>query len=154
MDLMGNVNQGLYQTSTNGTQGTTGTNELSASTEDTGTAVSFGEALGLSGLGFGLVFAVLIVLIAFITAMSAALRCGQKKAKPASDTVAQKVDTPTAKAPVAPAPAVQAASDKADMYVTLNGVRHAVSVEEKVPHFTVKMNGKAYGVDVEKAEEE
>lgn len=115
------------------------------------------EALGLSGLGFALVFSVLIILMAFIAIMSALLRAGQKPAvketaAPAAP-VAAPAPQPVAAAPVVtPAPAVY--SGEADMFVTLDGKRHAVSVVEKLPRFTVTVNGKSHGVDVEKIEEE
>ena len=119
--------------------------------DQSGTDVSLTEALGLSGLGVGIVFAVLIVLMAFITIMSAVIRGGKKEAKPVA-VAEPKQSEPKAAAP-APAPVASASGD-ADMYVTLNGQRHAVSVEEKLPKFTVTLNGKAHAVDVEGVEEE
>ncbi|MBQ3195484.1 MAG: OadG family protein [Clostridia bacterium] len=120
--------------------------------------VALTEALALSGLGFGIVFAVLVVLMAFITVMSAIIRGGKKaekpvqkkeksKAAPTPAPVAAPVATPVA----APVAAVQG---DADMYVSLNGKKHAVSVEEKLPRFNISLNGKTHAVDVESVEEE
>lgn len=119
--------------------------------------ISIMDSLTYSGLGFGIVFSVLIVLMAFITIMSFILRAGQKAPKtekaekaPAPAPAPVKVEAPV----VAPAPAAPVCSGEADMFVTVNGKKHAVSVEEKIPRFTVTVNGKAHGVDVESVEEE
>ncbi|MBE6678275.1 MAG: hypothetical protein E7597_05735 [Ruminococcaceae bacterium] len=129
------------------------------SIEETGTDVTstvqeeveITEALALSGLGFGIVFAVLVVLMAFITVMSAVIRGGKKEEKPAKKAEVKK----EAPAPVKEAAPVSApVKGDADMYVSLNGKKHAVSVEEKLPRFTVTLNGKTHGVDVESVEEE
>lgn len=116
--------------------------------------VALTEALALSGLGFGIVFAVLVVLMAFITVMSAIIRGGKKAEKPVQKKEAPKAAP--APAPVAaPAPApVAAVQGDADMYVSLNGKKHAVSVEEKLPRFNISLNGKTHAVDVESVEEE
>ena len=111
------------------------------------------SALGLSGLGFGVVCIVLVVLMAFITVMSAILRGGKKEKNPKKKVEVKKeapVPAPAQKAEPAPV----AVKGDADMYVSLNGKKHAVSVEEKLPRFTVTLNGKTHGVDVENAEEE
>ncbi len=132
-----------------------GAEELSGTTQSVPILddVDVPAALALSGLGFGIVFSVLVVLMAFITVMSAVIRGGKKEEKPAQKQQKKAESTPVP-APVkeaAPAPAVKG---DADMYVSLNGKKHAVSVEEKLPRFTVTLNGKTHGVDVESAEEE
>lgn len=113
--------------------------------------VTLTDALGYSGLGVGIVFAVLVVLMAFIALMSALLRGSDKpKAAPA----------PKAEKP-APAPApvskveesVPVSAPDGAMYVTLDGKKHTVTVVEKVPQFTVKLGGKVHSVDVEPVEE-
>lgn len=125
--------------------------ELVTVTESSEEELGITEALGISGLGFGIVFTVLVVLMAFITVMSMALRGGKKESKPAVKSE-PKAAPKAGEAPKAvEAPAVKG---DADMYVSLNGVRHAVSVEEKVPRFTVTVNGKSHGVDVEEAKED
>ncbi len=108
------------------------------------------DALSISGLGFGIVFAVLVVLMVFITVMSAILRAGKKAPKAEKAEAPVKVEAPVA----APAPVASVPSGEADMFVTVNGKKHAVCVEEKIPRFTVTVNGKAHGVDVESVEEE
>lgn len=119
--------------------------------------ISIMDSLTYSGLGFGIVFSILIVLMAFITVMSLILRAGKKTPKtekaekaPAPAPAPVKVEAPV----VAPAPVAPVCSGEADMFVTVNGKKHAVSVEEKIPRFTVTVNGKAHGVDVESVEEE
>ncbi len=129
------------------------TENTTESTAEVGDEVTVSEALALSGLGFGIVFSVLVVLMAFITVMSAVIRGGKKKEKPAKKAEVKK-EAP-APAPVKEAAPVSApVKGDADMYVSLNGKRHAVSVEEKLPRFTVTLNGKTHGVDVESVEEE
>lgn len=115
--------------------------------------LALGEAVGISGLGIGIVFAVLAVLMAFITAMSAIIRSGKKEKPVKKKAVVSPapVATPAATVKAEEKPAV---AEGADMYVTYGGKRHAVSVEEKIPRFTVTVNGKAHGVDVESVEEE
>lgn len=119
-------------------------------------AVSMGDALGYSGLGIGIVFAVLVVLMAFIAVMSFFLK-GNSKAK-AEAPKAVKAEKEEKKAPasapvsqLAPAPATVPAGA---MFVTLGGKRHTVTVVEKIPQFTVKLNGKTHHVDVEPVEED
>lgn len=123
----------------------------SSVTESAQATVSLTDALGYSGLGVGIVFVVLVVLMAFITLMSAFLKgtSSKPKASPAPKPQAP-APAPVVSKPVAAAPAT--APDGA-MFVTLGGKRHVVSVEEKIPQFTVKLGGKTHNVDVEFVEE-
>lgn len=109
------------------------------------------DSLIYSVLGFAIVFTVLIVLMAFIGIMSKAFRSGKKTEKAEAEPVSAPVQVA---APVAaPAPAPATVPDGA-MFVTLGGIKHTVSVTEKLPRFNVKLNGKTYAVDVEDVEED
>jgi len=118
-------------------------------------ALGASDALAISGLGFVIVFVVLIVLMAFIGAMSFLLKGsnGKKKEK-VQKPVQAPVQKPAEKetAPVS-APAASSAPE-GSMFVTLGGKKHTVTVVEKVPRFTVKVNGKSHAVDVEPIEED
>ena len=117
----------------------------------TSAEVTLTDALGYSGLGIGIVFAVLVVLMAFIALMSALLR-GSDKPKAAPAPKAEKVSP--APSPAAKVETAAPASVPADaMFVTLGGKKHTVSVVEKIPQFTVKLDGKVHSVDVEPVEE-
>lgn len=111
--------------------------------------VTLSDALGYSGLGIGIVFAVLVVLMAFIALMSALLK-GADKPKAAPAPKAEKA----APAPVTKVEtAAPATASDGDMVVTLGGKKHNVTVVEKLPQFTVKLGGKVHSVDVEPVEE-
>lgn len=130
--------------------------ELISTTGDVSeTELGASDALAISGLGFAIVFVVLIVLMAFIGAMSFLLKGtdGKKKEntqKPVQAPVQKPVKKETA--PVS-APAATSAPE-GSMFVTLGGKKHTVTVVEKVPRFTVKVNGKSHAVDVEPIEED
>jgi len=116
--------------------------------------VSLLDAAVYSGLGIGIVFLVLVILMVFIAIMSAALKNSSDKPKVTSASKAEKVEknvavTSTVK-PVATTPT--AVPDGA-MFVTLDGKKHTVTVVEKIPQFTVKLNGKTHSVDVEPVQE-
>lgn len=114
-------------------------------------AVSITDALMYSVIGFAIVFAVLIVLMAFIGIMSKLLSIGKNEQKPAVAPIAAPAPVQTA-APVAPV--APAAVPDGAMYVTLGGNKHTVTVTEKLPRFNVTVNGKAHAVDVEELNEE
>lgn len=119
--------------------------------EESSEAVSLVDAAVYSGLGIGIVFLVLIILMVFIALMSAVLKGSADKPKAESTPKAEKaVAAAPVKKPVATAPAV--APDGA-MFVTLDGKKHTVTVVEKIPQFTVKINGKTHSVDVEPVQE-
>ncbi len=127
-----------------------------ASADTSGTVEISGlkDSLTLFGIGFGMVFVVLLILMAFIGIMALVLKKGTdapvKAATPAPAPAA-----PVATAPVAPAkPAACSVPAGADMKITLGGKTHAVSVSEKLPMFTVTSGGKKYAVDVEELTEE
>ncbi len=110
------------------------------------------DSLSLFGFGFGMVFAVLLLLMAFIAIMAFFLK--KNKAAP----VEEKADTPapvatsevSAPAPTPKAePIATAVLADAQMNVTLNGKKHLVSVEEKLSQFVVSLGGKKRAVDVE-----
>lgn len=125
--------------------------ELSSTLESSEAAVGIGEALGYSGLGIGIVFAVLVVLMAFIALMSGVLKGASDK--PKATPAPKKVEKPVQKPVEAPKPVASATVPDGAMFVTLGGKKHTVTVEEKIPQFTVKVNGKAHAVDVEPVEE-
>ncbi len=124
-----------------------------AGEEPVGETVSLVDAGIYSGLGIGIVFLVLVVLMAFIGVMSFLLRA--KSDKPAVKPVEKKVEAPKVDAaPVAkPAAAAPSAVPEGAMFVTLGGKKHTVTVVEKIPQFTVKLNGKTHSVDVEPVQE-
>ncbi len=127
-------------------------NFLAAATDVADKKLSLMDALIYSGLGIAIVFAVLIVLMAFIWLMSKVMGTGKSKEKASTKEVKAPVQQTVA--PAAPAAPVAAAPvPDGAMFVTLNGTKHTVSVTEKLPRFTVKVNGKAHSVDVESAEE-
>ncbi len=123
----------------------------SESAESSEAAVGIGEALGYSGLGIAIVFAVLAVLMAFIALMSKLLNGKSNKTKKAP--APKKVEETVVKPIEVPKPVASATVPDGAMLVTLGGKKHTVTVEEKVPQFTVKINGKAHAVDVEPVEE-
>lgn len=113
--------------------------------------VSITDALVYSALGFAIVFAVLLVLMAFIGIMSKALNLGSKEPKAAPAPVS--APAPKA-APVAVSAPVASTVPEGAMFVTLDGKKHTVSVTEKLPRFSVTLNGKTHAVDVEESVEE
>ena len=113
--------------------------------------VSITDALVCSALGFAIVFAVLLVLMAFIGIMSKVLNLGSKEPKAAPAPVS--APAPKA-APVAVSAPVASTVPEGAMFVTLDGKKHTVSVTEKLPRFSVTLNGKTHAVDVEESVEE
>ncbi len=113
--------------------------------------VSITDALVYSALGFAIVFAVLLVLMAFIGIMSKALNLGSKEPKAAPAPVS--APAPKA-APVGVSAPVASTVPEGAMFVTLDGKKHTVSVTEKLPRFSVTLNGKTHAVDVEESVEE
>lgn len=113
--------------------------------------VSITDALVYSALGFAIVFAVLLVLMAFIGIMSKALNLGSKEPKAAPAPVS--APAPKA-APVAVSAPVASTVPEGAMFVTLDGKKHTVSVTEKLPRFSVTLNGRTHAVDVEESVEE
>ena len=61
----------------------------------------------------------------------------------------QTVETVSEKTSAAPAQTAENAANPCDMFVSLCGKRHSVSVSEILPTYTVTLNGRSYGVDVE-----
>lgn len=117
--------------------------------------VSITDALVYSALGFAIVFAVLLVLMAFIGIMSKALNLGSKEPKAAPAPVSAPVPQAAPKAaPVAVSAPVASTVPEGAMFVTLDGKKHTVSVTEKLPRFSVTLNGKTHAVDVEESVEE
>ncbi len=115
---------------------------------------TLGDSLKMFGIGFGMVFAVLLVLMAFIGIMSACLKAGAKaepKTEKQTATVAPAVQAPAVKKTVVEKAAPVAVAG--DMSVTVNGKKKSVSVVEKMPEFTVTINGKKKAIDVESVEE-
>lgn len=119
----------------------------------TGTQVSPAETALYSVIGFLIVFAVLLVLMAFIGVMSKVV--GTSKKKPKEQPVPQAVQAPAPKAEAAPQADAVAVDDGACvMKLRLNGKEHNVSVKEQIPQFTLTLGGKTHSVDVQPVDEE
>ena len=127
------------------------TGSVDVSNEISKEAVTVTKSLAYSGLGIGIVFAVLVVLMVFIALMSAMLKGADKPKKAPAPKAEKPVERPVVKNE-APAPK-PASAPEGVMYVTLGGKKHAVTVEEKIPQFTVTLGGKSHSVDVEPVEE-
>ena len=118
--------------------------------------VSLLDAGIYSGLGAGIVFLVLIVLMVFIGIMSYLLRGQSEKTAEKPVVKAQNVEKPVEKKVEVAAKSVASAPSavpEGAMFVTLGGKKHTVTVVEKIPQFTVKINGKTHFVDVEPVQE-
>lgn len=130
---------------------------VSQDVRETSVAVSAGETALYSAIGFLIVFAVLLVLMAFIGVMSKVVGTAKKKPK-AVDSPAP-VQVPE-KAPAMDEAEVKAVSAAAcddgacSMKLRLNGKEHNVSVKEQIPQFTITLDGKSHSVDVQPVDEE
>lgn len=112
--------------------------------------ISITDSLIYSAIGFAIVFAVLLILMAFIAIMSKVLSLGKKPEK----AVAAAPVAPRPAPAVKKAPAAGKSVPEGAMQVTLGGKKHTVTVTEKMPRFTVTLNGKSHAVDVEEVEKE
>ena len=109
------------------------------------------QALGYSGLGFSIVFVVLLVLMAFITIMSLIINGSKKKKRNSAENAP--VPENQAEGQGTKEEAKREVQPEGSMTVTLNGRRHSVTVEEQLPRFTVNVDGKKHAVDVEEVKE-
>lgn len=118
------------------------------------TKVGLLDALIYSGLGILIVFAVLLVLMAFITIMSKLIKAGGKGAGAAAASAgAPAAESGEKRAPAATKPA-DSAVPQGTMLVSVGGKKHTVTVTEKLPRFSVTLNGRTHAVDVEECGKE
>lgn len=133
---------------------TEATEVISEEGRETSTVVGASETALYSGIGFLIVFAVLLVLMAFIGIMSRVMGTAKKKPEKIEAPAPAPVQAPKAEPAKAEAKDEVACDGACAMKVKLNGKEHAVSVKECVPQFTLTLDGKDHGVDVKLIDEE